>query len=511
MTPFLIRLGGLVLVLALFQVGWAGNGVDALQGLPLSEETENCLVCHEQLTPGIVADWRSSRHAVITPEAAREKPRLERSISAGEVPAGLARVVTGCYECHGLNPSIHTDNFEHMGYRINVVVSPADCGTCHPVETEEYAGSKKAHAVDNLEKNSVYHTLVETSTGVMEVHGEEVVHLEASAATKAGACLGCHGTRVVVKGMKTVSTEFGDIEVPDMTNWPNQGVGRVNPDGSLGSCAACHPRHSFSVEIARKPYTCLQCHLEPDVPAWDVYRESKHGNIFLSRGDEWDWSHVPWRAGQDFSAPTCAACHASLLVSPEGEVIVERNHDFGSRLWVRLFGLIYSHPQPKEGETYKIRNADGLPLPVTFTGELASSYLINSREQSRRKETMKKVCRACHSTDWAEGHFARLDTAIVETDRMVRTATSLMMLSWDEGLADRANPFDEVIERMWQKQWLFYANSIRYAAAMGGPDYATFKNGWWDMTQGLQEMKEWIDSRRREDERAARGIPDSSR
>jgi len=29
---------------------------------------------------------------------------------------------------------------------------------------------------------------------------------------------------------------------------------------------ACHPRHGFSIEVARKPYTCSQCHLEPDVP-----------------------------------------------------------------------------------------------------------------------------------------------------------------------------------------------------------------------------------------------------
>ncbi|HIC98731.1 MAG TPA: CBS domain-containing protein [Pyrodictiaceae archaeon] len=31
-----------------------------------------------------------------------------------------------------------------------------------------------------------------------------------------------------------------------------KGVGRVDPDGSLGTCTACHPRHQFSVEYARK-------------------------------------------------------------------------------------------------------------------------------------------------------------------------------------------------------------------------------------------------------------------
>jgi hypothetical protein len=457
----------------------------------MSDETEACIACHETLTPGIVADWRSSRHAIVTPERALGKRPLERRISADKVPEGLRSVVTGCYECHGLNPSSHGDNFEHMGYRVNVVVSPNDCKTCHPVEVEEYSGSKKAHALDNLEKNAVYHTLVETITGVKEIDSEGSTHLvKASEATKGATCNGCHGTRVTVRGMKKVETEMGGIEVPDLANWPNQGVGRVNPDGSLGSCTSCHPRHGFSIEVSRKPFTCAQCHLEPDVPAWEVYRESKHGNIFLSKGDEWDWGQVPWHPGQDFTAPTCAVCHASLIATPGGEVIAPRTHDFGARLWVRLFGLIYAR-----GETYLIRNADGLPLPTTFSGEPASSYLIGRKEQERRRGAMVRLCRSCHGTDWAAGHFARLDTTIAETDRMTRTATQLVEKAWDEGLADRSNPFDESIEQMWVRSWLFYANSIRYAVAMGGPDYATFKNGWWDMTANLREMEEWLESR----------------
>ncbi|MGB6867401.1 MAG: hypothetical protein WBE11_17085 [Candidatus Aminicenantaceae bacterium] len=43
------------------------------------------------------------------------------------------------------------------------------------------------------------------------------------------------------------------------------------------------------------------------------------------------------------------------------------------------------------------------------------------------------------------------------------------------------------------EQWHFYANSVRYASAMAGPDYATFKNGWWKLAKNLQEMKNLID------------------
>jgi hypothetical protein len=78
---------------------------------------------------------------------------------------------------------------------------------------------------------------------------------------------------------------------------------------------------------------------------------------------------------------------------------------------------------------------------------------------------------------------------------MTRSATDLMQKAWDLGLADKTNPFDEPIERAWMKQWLFYANSIRLASAMIGPDYSSFQNGWFDLTAGLRDMQAWIDTR----------------
>ena len=66
-----------------------------------------------------------------------------------------------------------------------------------------------------------------------------------------------------------------------------------------------------------------------------------------------NFSNVPWVIGKDIQTPTCATCHNSLLVNPEGEVIAKRSHDFADRLWVRIFGLVYSHPQTKSGKTYR--------------------------------------------------------------------------------------------------------------------------------------------------------------
>ena len=69
-----------------------------------------------------------------------------------------------------------------------------------------------------------------------------------------------------------------------------------------------------------------------------------------------------------------------------------------------------------------------------------------------------------------------------------------MTEAWDKKIEDNTNPFDEAIEKLWIKQWLFYATSIRYASAMtGAHDYAAFKNGWWELSDNLQKMRNMID------------------
>ena len=56
--------------------------------------------------------------------------------------------------------------------------------------------------------------------------------------------------------------------------------------------------------MARKPYTCKECHVGPDVPAFPVYSASKHGNTQASKDSNWNYQAVPWTVGDDFSAPT---------------------------------------------------------------------------------------------------------------------------------------------------------------------------------------------------------------
>ena len=455
------------------------------QKLPLktSHETDWCITCHRNLTPGVVAAWRKSTHAKMTVKMAREKKGLASKVSSTDIPEELTGVVVGCYECHGLRPEEHTDNFKHNGSRINIVVTPKDCAVCHSVEASQFTTSKKAMAHDNLTKNPVYRKLM--SAVASKSGGAPTTD------TLNTTCLACHGSKVEVVGRESISRGI-PVRVPVLSNWPNQGIGRVNPDGSTGSCSACHPRHTFSIEVARKPQTCSQCHLEPDFPAWNVYHESKHGNIVLSNPNDIDWKSVPWEPGRHFTAPTCATCHVSLLADSKGRELVKGDHNLGNRLWMRLAGFVHSHPQPRDGATHKIRNSDGLPLPTTFDNRLASEFLINEEEQQARRKQMTAICTSCHSTMWTRSFFKGLDSTISETNEMTLKATNLIQQAWRHGLADKENPFDEPIEYDWVRCWLYYANSIRYGAAMAGPDYTTFKNGWAELNNKIDIIEKAV-------------------
>ncbi len=464
---------------------------------PISEATQSCLDCHAQVTPGIVEDWRKSLHSQITPMQAMKKPIVERMLSASKVPPDLAGTVIGCAECHTINPDAHKDTFEHNGFQVHVVVTPKDCATCHPLEAEQYSKNLMSHAHGNLLNNPVYHNLVETTDGVQDFDGTNITYKPANKVTTAESCAYCHGTKVEVKGKEKRETELGEMEFPVLSGWPNQGVGRINPDGSMGSCTSCHTRHRFSIAMARKPYTCAECHKGPDVPAYKVYMVSKHGNIFYSMGKDWNFEDVPWVVGKDFSAPTCATCHVSLLVDQNGNVVAKRTHQMNDRIPWRIFGLIYAHPHPKSADTTIIKNKAGLPLPTELTGEPVSQFLIDAQEMTKRKRNMEKVCMSCHSTTWVDNQFARFEHTIETTNAMTLTATKVLLKAWKtgaaKGLAQGDSIFNEAIEKMWVEQWLFFANSTRFASGMAGADYGTFANGRWYMSKNIQQMKDWLE------------------
>jgi hydroxylamine dehydrogenase len=477
--------------------------------VPVSEATSECLGCHSTMHPGIVEGWRKSRHAMVTSKTAMAAKGLARKVSSKQVPEDLLNVVVGCAECHTQRSKAHADTFEHNGYDVHVVVSPGDCAACHGLEASQYSKNIMSHAYKNLAANPLYQRLQNSILGTMEPADEkkgDMTIKPPNDATKAEACYYCHGTKISIKGYETRDTELaGELEFPVLEGWPNQGVGRINPDGTRGSCAACHTRHSFSIKMARKPHTCKECHAGPDVPAFKVYWVSKHGNIFSSLGGSWNFDAVPWTVGKDFTAPTCAVCHVSLLTNTDGEVLAQRTHQMNNRIPWRIFGLIYAHPHPKEPDTTIIRNKDGQSLPTAFDGEFASKYLITEKEMNIRRETMQAVCLSCHAASWVNGQWDRLENTIGATNAKTLAGTRIMSEIWQSGLADfkwkaagpAGNPFDEAIERKWSNTWLIYSNHIRFASAMGcGGDYGVFAKGRYDLSESFMEMSDWFKTKK---------------
>ena len=470
------------------------QSLDAAENL--SSASDECITCHEVVSPGIVAEWRKSRHSRVSMAEALQKPELERRVSAKEVPAELRDIVVGCAECHTIDPKKHPDTFKHETYDVHVVVTPVDCAKCHPVETAEFSENIMSHARDNLDENPLYRHLKQAIAAPLVLRDGKLARDELTPEMEADSCNACHGTVVKVTGTVTRQTEGGEMVFPVLSGWPNQGVGRINPDGSRGTCSACHTRHEFSITVARKPETCATCHKGPDSPAYLIYQGSKHGSIYSSVSNQWDFDAVPWIVGTHFTAPTCATCHMSLLTNTEGEVIARRTHRMSDRLPWRLFGAPYAHPHPISPETFRVTNHQGLPLLTELTGEPVAGAVIDRPELEKRLDTMKAICQTCHSSGWTDGHFLRMEKTIEYTNQMVNTSTSIIQKAWDLGLAQgigqNANPFDEPIERMWVETWLFYANSIRMASAMAGPDYGTFAGGRFQLSQKISEMQEWL-------------------
>jgi nitrate/TMAO reductase-like tetraheme cytochrome c subunit len=466
----------------------------------MSGATEECLNCHSTLHPGIVGSWQKSRHARVTLLEASNVEGLGKKVSFDrDVPDGLKNVVVGCAECHTVEPKTHADTFEHNGYEIHVVVSPKDCATCHKNEAVQYQDNLMSQAYGNLMGNSLYRMLVDSVNSVPSGFGAGPP--VRGDLTDADSCLYCHGTKMTVSGVRSRETELGPMEFPVISGWPNQGVGRINPDGSKGSCTSCHSRHDFSVEMARKPYACKECHGGPDVPAYKVYETSKHGNIFSAAQKEWDFNNTGWTVGKDFTAPTCAACHISLLVNAEGKVVASRTHEMKDRLPWRIFGLVYAHPHPKEADTSIIRNADGLPLPTCFGAGVSENFLRTKEQMAAAQQKMQSICLTCHAQSWVDGHWGRFVNTIESTNSAVFSATKIMLDAWGRGLATNHSKagslFDESIEKLWTDVWLIYANSVRFASAMGGGgDYGVFADGRYQLKKTMQQMKEWAESRK---------------
>ena len=367
----------------------------------VSKDAQKCIDCHAEENKGIVADWASSRHA-------------HANIS--------------CLDCHIAGPAdadISKEHLKHDKTLVSSIVSPKDCSRCHPTEAAQYAKSKHANTLELIWKidpwlNHGMNSDIERQTG----------------------CFHCHGSIIKVEDGKF-----------DSSTWPNVGTGRINPDGSKGSCSSCHTRHKFSLSEARKPEACGQCHLGPDHPQVEIFDESKHGALYHAQGDSWNWNAAPgtWTPGVDYRAPTCSVCHMSAVNS------VEATHDVTERLaWENQAPLT-------------VRPSDFKPWP-------AKTDWIKERQK------METICLACHSENWTKGHFTRFDAAVANyNDNYFKPMKKLIDELYEKKLLDKSKNLDEKLEVDMYELWHHEGRRARFGAAMMAPDYA-----WW---HGFYELK----------------------
>lgn len=352
----------------------------------ISPEGRLCAECHHRISPSFVHEWEQSAHA---------------------------KNGVDCLSCHRADRP-DPDALAHEGQIISILVTPKDCGQCHPREVKEMTGSHHANAGNIL--NSLDNYLGEV------VGGPEAV---------ATGCFQCHGSKIKV---------LSDYRL-DPATWPNTGVGRINPDGSLGSCSACHTRHRFSRAQARKPEACGKCHLGPDHPQREVYEESKHGILYAAFGSALNIESKSWVVGKDYtSAPTCASCH--MGETPNQPV----THDVGTRI------------------SWTLRPPISKKLP----------------NWESRRESMIDVCGSCHARPFINGFYKQFDDLVgLYNEKFAKPATDirseLMML----GKLTKAD-FDDKLDWIYWELWHHEGRRARHGASMSGPDYA-----WW---KGMYEV-----------------------
>ncbi|MGD2049826.1 MAG: multiheme c-type cytochrome [Chloroflexota bacterium] len=362
----------------------------------LANSDNECVVCHMRTTPGIVEQYGVSTMAV------------------AEV---------SCQDCHEVAED-HAGAVEHEGTYVLPSPSTAMCERCHTAEVAQYNNSRHglpayvAYAgTEGLteEQLAQYQGIPEVT--VPNAERNALFALEGPAVTRF-ACEVCHN------------------------------VGKPHEDESVGQCQKCHLRHEFSLEQARKPETCNQCHIGPDHPQWEIYQESPHGIAYMTGGYRWNWEAEPGTLTvNDFPAPTCATCHMS------GFGATGTTHDVGDRLTWFLFAKI---------------------------SERRPAWQDNAVR-------MQSVCQECHNANWIEDFYTDADAATLAVNDWVEDSNEIMAPLRENDLLT-AEPFDEPIDFVDFDLWHHWGRTTKFGAWMQGPDYTQW-HGAYEVLRELAELR----------------------
>ena len=331
-----------------------------------------------------------------------------------------AELGVDCMSCHAITEGDDWDEFVCTDSTIPIATNPTpkDCAVCHDKEVTEFARSKHGATAMIFFGNSFDRNVFEPTL-----------------ATKHG-CQQCHG------------------------------IGHFWPDQSVGECDTCHPKHSFDITVARNPNACAECHLGPDHPHIEIYQESKHGNIFLAKGSEWDWDY-PSAQIVPFDAPTCSTCHIGKVAE------LESTHDVGER-------LAWETQAP-----FSIRTTDSWG---------------NGQSWQEKRRNMEKVCYQCHGQPFIDRYLLEADLSILLYNEIYKNMkhwlnemndVGIILTPGFEGLAPfTVAGYDQDPERLSYHVWHHEGRRYRAGAIMMGADYTQW-HGIWDLQNDLMEVIEY--------------------
>lgn len=390
------------LIVAAFAVNSFRPKVENSQpSVTLARSVGKCAECHRRETAAVVHEFDLSKHA-------------EKGIT--------------CLDCH--HPVKGQKGVDHRGFEIAEHLTAANCAECHKTEYEQYARSRHAApawaavAGQNEFTPEQVAAAEKFHPGAVKRDPNALAMTEGPAAINKG-CYKCHE------------------------------VGRPNADGSIGTCTACHARHSSSVELARTPETCGQCHMGPDHSQIEIYHESKHGVLFNAQRAHFNLQAEPAKLSTaDMPVPTCATCHMSGIDN------LNVTHDTTQRLSKFLFAAVTTD------------------RPAAAQGEV----------------NMQETCLKCHTKPTVDKFYNEAATVVQSTNKIITEADAIMKGLQAEGLLT-PTPFDEPIEYEYFDMWHYFGRTAKHGAYMGGADFVQW-HGFYELVHKLTEIRHHADELR---------------
>lgn len=354
-----------------------------------------CAECHARLQYSVVHEYEMSVHA---------------------------KKGVNCLDCH--QPAPGQQKQDHHGFTISAHLTAGNCRSCHEQIYQEFLRSRHAapswgaiYGEKGLTPEQVSYS-EQYQPGGTRRPPHPFVAAEGGSAMSSG-CEQCHS------------------------------IGKPNDDGTIGTCIACHSRHTSSVELARLPTTCAQCHMGPDHSQIEIYDESKHGVMFAAQRQLLNLAADPSRlTTRDMFVPTCATCHMS-----------------------GINGLKVTH-DPSDRLSWYLANA---------VSERRPNYL-------RAQAAMKQVCAQCHTQALVDGVYTRAEQVVASTNAKVLAAKAIVDGLRKDGVLTGA-PFSNPIDFLYFDLWHYDGRTSKHGAFMGGADFVQW-HGNYPMLQKTIELKD---------------------